>query len=143
MRARGEAGQAAPLLIGFFVVALLMVGVAVDASAAYLRRQGLDSLADAAALAAANGIQGEQVYSAGLGERALIDADVARGYVAEHVWATGAAATYPGLRWRVDATEQRVVVEMTAPLNLPIGVPGVDRTAVVSATAASYVLVSD
>jgi len=37
-------------------VTVLPVPVVVDASAAYLRRQGLDSLADGAALAAADGI---------------------------------------------------------------------------------------
>ena len=70
---RSQHGQTALLIVGFAVVALLMVGVVVDASAAYLRRSGLDSLADGAALAAADGIQGRQVYEGGLGERAEID----------------------------------------------------------------------
>ena len=84
MRSRGrEAGQATVMVVGFAVVALLMVAVAVDASAAYLRRQGLDNLADGAALAAADGVQGRQVYEGGLGERARIDPVVARGYVLE------------------------------------------------------------
>ncbi|QNN54820.1 hypothetical protein H9L09_03760 [Nocardioides mesophilus] len=131
------------MIVGFFVVALLVVAVAVDASAAYLRRQGLDNLADAAALAAADGIQGQQVYEGGLGERARIDPALARAYVADYVRATGAATTYPGLRWQVDATTERVVVRVAAPLDLPLTVPGVDRAATVSATAASYVVVSD
>lgn len=141
--ARSEHGQTTVLIIGFFVVALLLVGVAVDASAAYLRRQGLDSLADGAALAAADGIQVEQVYEGGLGERAQIDPAVARAYVAEYVAGTGAASTYPGLRWQVDATSERVVVRVSAPLQLPIMVPGVDSRPLISATAASYVVVSD
>ncbi len=143
MRPRGEAGQTAVLIVGFFVVALLMVGVAVDASAAYLRRQGLDNLADGAALAAADGIQGRQVYESGLGERAEIDPEVAREHVAAYLRATRARAAYPGLRFRVDATAERVVVRVTAPLELPIRLPGLGGRTSISATGASYVLVSD
>lgn len=94
-RAREE-GQATLLIIGFAVVLVMMLAVAVDASAAYLRRQGLDNLADGAALAAADGVQGQQVYLGGLGERARIDPDAARGRVAEYLWAVDAAGRYPG-----------------------------------------------
>src|SRR4051794_41336467 len=111
-----------------------MVAVVVDASAAYLRRSGLDSLADGAALAAADGIEGRQVYEGGLGERAQIDPEVARGYVAEYLRATGAGRRYPGLSYDVEATPQRVVVRVAAPLRLPITPPGVDRRAVVTGT---------
>lgn len=142
-RLRSEEGQTTVLIIGFAVVALLMVGVAVDASAAYLRRQGLDNLADGAALAAADGVQGRQVYEGGLGERARIDPVVARAYVADYLRATGAPGRYPGLRYTVDAGIDRVVVRVVAPLDLPIMLPGVDSHALVSATAASYVVVSD
>jgi hypothetical protein len=138
-----ESGQAALLLVGFFVVALLLVAVVVDASAAYLRRQGLDNVADGAALAGADGVQGREVYEGGLGERARIDPAAARQHVAAYLRATGAAARYPGLRWSVTADAERVVVRVAAPLDLPIPVPGVDRMPIVAATGASYVLVSD
>lgn len=143
MRRRFEDGQATVLIVGFAVVALLMVAVAVDASAAYLRRQGLDNLADGAALAAADGVQGRQVYEGGLGERAEIDPEVARAYVADYLRATGASSRYPGLRWSVDASTDRVVVHVVAPLDLPLTLPGLETRATVSATAASYVVVSD
>jgi hypothetical protein len=142
-RAQGEAGQTALLLVGLAVVALLMVGVVVDASAAYLRRQGLDNVADGAALAGADGVQGQQVYEGGLGERARIDPEAARLHVADYLRATGAARRYPGLRWSVQASADRVVVHVSAPLDLPIRVPGVDTRPTISATAASYVVVSD
>ncbi len=73
MKERGERGSVTPLIIGFAVVVALLVAVVVDASAAYLRRQGLNSAADSAALAATDGIQGEEVYTHGLGKRADID----------------------------------------------------------------------
>ncbi len=108
-RVRDERGQTTLLIVGLAVVAMLMVGVVVDASAAYLRREGLNSLADGAALAAADGVQGRQVYEGGLGERARIDPEVARLYVADYLRAAGAARRYPGLSYDVDATAQRVV----------------------------------
>jgi hypothetical protein len=138
-----EAGTASILIVGLAVVALLLIGVVVDASAAYLRRSGLDSLADGAALAAADGVQGRQVYEGGLGERAEIDPEVARGYVADYLRDTGAAERYPGLSYDVDAGVDRVVVRVAAPLDLPITPPGWGRRPTISGTAASFVVVSD
>lgn len=140
---RDDSGQASLLIVGFALVALLMVAVVVDASAAYLRRQGLDNLADGAALAAADGVQGRQVYEGGLGDRARIDPAVARAYVAAYLRAVTAGGRYPGLRYRVDASADRVVVRVQAPLDLPFVLPGLDPRATVSATAASYVVVSE
>jgi hypothetical protein len=140
---RPEDGTATLLIVGFAIVAIMMVAVVVDASAAYLRRSGLDSVADGAALAAADGVQGQQVYEGGLGERAEIDPEVARRYVARYLHDTGAAERYPGLSYDVDAGVDRVVVHVAAPLELPITPPGWDRRPVISGTAASFVLVSD
>lgn len=137
-----ERGTASLMIVGFAVVAIMMIAVVVDSSAAYLRRSGLDSLADGAALAAADGIQGRQVYEGGLGERAQIDPEVARGYVEDYLRATGAARRYPGLTYAVDAGTDRVVVRVAAPLDLPITPPGWERRPVVSGTAASFVVVS-
>ena len=140
---RDERGQTTLLIIGFAIVAIMMVAVVVDASAAYLRRTGLDSLADGAALAAADGVQGRQVYEGGLGRRAEIDPVVARRYVAQYLRDTGASRRYPGLSYDIDATTDRVVVHVAAPLDLPITPPGWDRRPTISGTAASFVVVSD
>jgi uncharacterized membrane protein len=138
-----EAGQTSLLIVGFTIVVVMMVAVVVDASAAYLRRQGLDSLADGAALAAADGVQGQQVYQGGLGERARIDAEAAQAYVADYLAALGAAHRYPGLTFAVDATEDSVVVRVSAPLELPLTPPGWESRPVITGTAASFVVVSD
>ena len=140
---RRERGTASVMIVGLAVVAIMLVGVVVDASAAYLRRSGLNSLADGAALAAADGVQGRQVYEGGLGERAQIDPEVARLYVEQYLRDTGAARRYPGLRYDVDAGVDRVVVQVTAPLDLPITPPGWERRPVIAGTAASFVVVSD
>ena len=142
-RSRDEHGQTTLLIVGFAVVAIMMVAVVVDASAAYLRRSGLDSLADGAALAAADGIQGRQVYEGGLGERARIDLVVTRQYVDQYLRDTGAARRFPGLRYEVEAGADRVVVRVSAPLDLPITLPGWERRPVIAGTAASFVVVSD
>ncbi len=139
---RGQRGSVSLLIVGFAIVAIMMVAVAVDASAAYLRRTGLDSLADGAALAAADGIRAERVYEGGLGDRADLDPEVARRYVADYLRGTGAARRYPGLSYVVETSPRRVVVRVAAPLRLPITPPGWERRPLVSATAASIVVVS-
>lgn len=135
-------GQTTLLIVGLAIVAIMMVAVVVDASAAYLRRSGLDSLADGAALAAADGVQGRQVYEGGLGERAEIDPEVARRYAREYLTATRAASRYPGLSWRLELGIDRVVVHVAAPLELPISPPGWEGRPVISGTAAAVVVVS-
>lgn len=142
MRGRDEAGSITPLVVGFAAIILLLVGVVVDASAAYLRRQGLDALSDAAALAATEGVQGEAVYTGGLGEHAAIDAEAARAYVAAHLRSTGSYRRYPGLRFQVATRDRTVVVRLEAPLRLPFRVPGVLGETTITGTAASQVVVS-
>lgn len=138
-----QSGQTSLLIIGFAIVVVMMVAVVVDASAAYLRRQGLDSMADGAALAAADGVQGEQVYQGGLGEHAEIDPVAAQRYVADYLAALGAAEKYPGLTYSVDMTDDSVVVRIRAPLDLPLTPPGWEQRPVITGTAASFVVVSD
>ena len=143
MRTRDEHGSVTPLIIGFAVVVAMLVAAVVDASAAYLRRQGLNSAADAAALAATDGIQGEEVYTHGLGKRAEIDPVAARRYVEDYVVSSGIRRRFPGLDYSVQTTTDTVVVRIVAPMDLPLHVPGVGTDVAVSGTAASVVVVSD
>lgn len=143
-RPRGaEHGQTAVLIIGFTLVIAMMLVVVVDASAAYLRRQALSSLADGSALAAADGIGSEQVYVSGLGERATLDPQAAERLVAAHLLGVGATRAHPGLSYGVDTVGDRVVVRVSAPLDLPLPLPGVPATTVVSATGAAVVAVGE
>ena len=135
-----ERGSIAPLVVGFTVILATLVGVAVDASAAFLRRQQLDSIADAAALAATDGVQGEALYTAGVGDRLDIDPAVAARYAAQSIRESGARGRYPGLTFVVRTSDDRVVVTVRAPLHVPLPVPGVEGS-VVSGTAASVVAV--
>jgi hypothetical protein len=140
---RDERGSIAPLVIGFALIVGVLVAVVVDASAAYLRRQGLNSLADAAALAATDGLQGESVYTRGLGERAEIDPVTARRYVEDYLRSTGSLGRYAGLGWTVSTTATTVTVRVAAPLDLPLRVPGVQTTTTVTGTASAVVVVGD
>ena len=139
--ARSERGQASVLIVGFFVVVALLVVVVVDASAAYLRKQRLDSLADGAALAAVDTIRSEAVYEQGLGERAALDPGAARNRASDYL-TRAAAGRYPGLRWEVRTTVDSVEVQVQAPLELPLAPPGW-AGGVVTGSAAAYVEVSD
>ena len=139
--AGSEGGQTSVLVVGFFAVVALLLVVVVDASAAYLRRQRLDSLADGAALAAVEGIRGDAVYEQGLGERAVLDPGTARAHASDYL-ARMASGRYPGLRWDVRTTADSVEVSVSAPLELPIAPPGWSGSTV-TARAAAYVEVSD
>ncbi len=140
---RNERGQTAVLIIGFALVLALMVAVVVDATAAYLRRQSLLTLADGAALAAADGIAGEEVYLGGLGDAAAVDPGAARALAEGYLAQVGAGHRYPGLRQRVETDGPRVVVHLSAPLDLPLPFPGVGDTAHVRATAAAVFTVGN
>ena len=140
---RDERGQTGLMITGLFLVAVLLVVVVVDASAAYLRRQRLDSLADGAALAAVDGLQGEAVYTRGLGERAEIDPVAARAYSTGYLRELGAHQRYPGLQLRVVTTLDSVQVRITTPLDLPLAPPGWADDARVTGHAAAYVTVGD
>lgn len=138
-----ESGQTAVLIVGFFLVAVLLVVVVVDASAAYLRRQELDSLADGAALAAADAVREAQVYTQGLGKTAALDPVAARRQVADYLGQVGAHRAYRGLRYTVTARDGAVEVRVSTPLELPFAPPGWSQRARVTGTAAAIVEVGE
>jgi hypothetical protein len=138
--ARDDTGQVTILIIGFALVLLMAVGVTVDASAAYLEREALATLADGAALAAADQVQGTPAYDGGLGAAAPLDVRTARASVAQHLSVTGALRDHPGLVAAVDVVGDRVVVRLRAPLDLPLTVQGLTATSVSASGSASVVL---
>jgi uncharacterized membrane protein len=135
-----ERGQVTVLIIGFALVLLLAVGVTVDASTAYLEREALATLADGAALAAADQAQGTPAYDGGLGSTAPLDVRTARASVAEHLAVSGANRDHPGLVAAVEVVGDRVVVRLRAPLDLPLTVQGVTATTVSASGSATLAL---
>jgi uncharacterized membrane protein len=141
-----EIGTVTLLIVGLAVVLLMMTAVVTDASAAYLQRQGLDTIADGAALTAADaGASGDEAYAAGLDADLHLDADLARAAVDAYLHRVGAYTRYPGLAARVsvDSSLQRVTVEVHAPIHLPLHVPGSPERAVVGAVGAATVGIDD
>ena len=140
-RRRNEAGSVTPLIVGLALVLALAVAVVVDASAAYLHRQGLATVADGAALAGADGgAEADEIYLSGIPEDRLAQrADRARVAVADYLTAAGARERYPGLDVAVRVEGDRVVVELRAPLELPLTVPGAPERPIVAADAAAVV----
>ena len=134
-----ERGTVTVLTVGFLVVLGLLTAAVVDASAAYLRRQSMTGVADGAALAAADGAQGEAVYTEGIGTEAPVDPVVAEAAVAEYLRSTGADASYPGLSWTVTTTGTTVTVRLSAPLDLPLDPAGWGGTSTVVGSGSAVV----
>jgi hypothetical protein len=78
-RSRPDGGQLTLLVIGYTVIAALLVVAAIDASKVFLARRALSSAADAAALAAAQTVDRSAIYSGGsMGCGGLLPLDGAR-----------------------------------------------------------------
>jgi len=137
---RPERGQVSVLIIGFAIILILAVGVVVDSSSAYLQRQSLDNLADGAALAAADEVRGDPLYTGGLYDRVPIDPEIAGQAVHAFLRRIDAYVDHPGLRFEVGVRDRSVVIHVSAPLDLPITVGGVTETSV-SATGSAAVIV--
>lgn len=142
-RLREEGGQVSLLIIGFAGLLALAVALVVDASAAYLQRQGLTNLADGAALTAADRAV---VGSAGLqrnGGRLVLDAAAARTAVEQYLSDTDARGHYPGLTHEVTLDgDGGVRVRLRAPLDLPLRIPGApERTLVGTSSRAAVTVV--
>ena len=143
---RDQRGTVTLLVIGLAMILLMMTAVVTDASAAYLQRQGLDTIADGAALTGADaGASGDEAYGDGLDADLHLDADIARAAVLGYLHRTGAYTRYPGLTVRVsvDSSLQRVVVAVQAPIHLPLHVPGSPEHASIGATSAATVGVDE
>lgn len=144
-RNRDERGQATLMIIGFAFVLAIAVAMVVDASAAYLQRQQLDTVADGAALRGADlGAAGRPVYTQGVPDDRLgLAAASIRASVHDYLVSTGAYAAYPGLSFTVDVDRDvtSVTVYVRAPLDLPLTVPGSPGVATIGATGTAVVAV--
>lgn len=132
------------LIIGMLAVLLMGVVVVTDASAAYLQRQSLNSLADGAAIAAADGAaRGLEIYGGGLDDRLVLSLGSAREEVEGYLTQAGAATQFPGLDFAIsaDPANSSIVVQLTAPLDLPLTIPGSPSRIQVSSTGSAVVTV--
>ncbi|MFC6152570.1 pilus assembly protein TadG-related protein [Nocardioides yefusunii] len=141
-RRRDESGQVSVLIIGFAAVLLLALALVVDASTAFLHRQGLDSIADGAALHAADAGVSASLSVDATDDRLAIDAFRASAAATDYLRSVEAGRRYPGLRHEVEVTPAgAVLVRLSAPVELPLLIPGMSRTATVRASARAAVTV--
>jgi hypothetical protein len=82
-----ERGTVLVLVIGYAVIAALLVTVVVNASIAFQTRRSLYGWADGAAVAAAQAADVDRLYDDGVADRLPLDQSAARSAVAEYVTA--------------------------------------------------------
>lgn len=143
MSRRDERGQVTLLIIGFAGILLMAIVVVVDASAAYLQRQGLDSLADGAALYGAD-LGASDVYAIGVdGARLAQEEAAVEAAVRDYLARADAGRKYPGIDVfvRVDRIGRSVTVRLEAPLDLPLAIPGSPTRPTVAASSTAAVTV--
>ena len=144
MRRRDEGGSVTLLIIGFAGILLMAIVVVIDASAAYLQRQGLDNLADGAALYGAD-LGSAGIYTEGLGDDRLVQQEAAvEAAVRQYLARAEAGRKYPGIDVgvRVDTGSRSVTVRLEAPLELPLTIPGSPSSPRVGATSTAAVTVA-
>ena len=143
MRRRDERGSTIPLIVGLATVLLMGTALVINASAAYLQRQSLDTLADGAALRGAD-LGAAGVYGEGLSvERLLQEKGAVEKVVVAYLQSVGANKTYPGLEVdaRVNFTDRSVTVTLSAPVDLPMHIPGSPSQPVVGASSTAAVTI--
>jgi Putative Flp pilus-assembly TadE/G-like len=135
------------MIIGFCVVLVLAIAMVIDATAAYVQRQQLSTLADGAALSAADGgVQENAIYAGEIGKGDLVlSQDLANRAVHGYLAKSGAYRRFPGLKVQVHISGDRrkVTVNVSAPLDLPLTVPGAPTTAVIGASGGAAVSPDD
>lgn len=139
-RVSDDRGSVLILGVGLIAVVLLAVAVLADASVAFLQRQQLFALADAAALAGAQAIDLEAYYADGASAATRLDAVAVPGRVRAHLERSRAADAIDGLVVdHITSDGQQVVVALSAPLRLPflLGLDG-SRVAVEARSQLAY-----
>lgn len=142
-RERGERGSTIPLIVGLATVLLMGAALVVNASSAYLLRQNLDTLADGAALRGAD-LGAAGVYGEGLTDQRLLqERGAVERVVVAYLHSVDAYSRYPDLRVaaRVNLLDRSVTVVLTAPVTLPMHIPGSPVRPSVSASSTATVTI--
>jgi uncharacterized membrane protein len=115
-----EGGQILVLMIGFLVLAAMLVVVVVNLSRVFLQDRSLTAAADGAALAAVQAVDESVVYGGALGESLPLDSSTVDEQVRDYVAAAGLTERFDGftvVETRVDGAS--VVVVLAANVDLP------------------------
>ena len=140
---RGDDGSVLPLVIGFVVVVLLLVGGVTDASVLWLQRRALQSTVDGAALAGAQAVDLDAVYAGGArGDLALASTPTVRRAVRRYLAATPSDDALPAFRLTSTTIDGPVVtVAARSTVSLPFTTLLTGRSVVVRADASAVLRV--
>ncbi|MEI6360735.1 MAG: pilus assembly protein TadG-related protein [Actinomycetes bacterium] len=117
---RDDEGSVLLLGIGLVVVCVLAVAALVDASSAFLQRQKLFAVADAAAVAGAQAIDLPAYYAHGATSATRLEPAAVSATVTRHLERADARRAIPGMVvTRIWSDGQQVVVGLQSPLRLP------------------------
>ncbi len=130
------------MLLGLALVSvcLLALVIVVDASALFIQRRNLAAIADASALAGAQGIDLDAYYAHGAGRATALDPAVVARVVRANVAAVARSDGIRGLRLEaVESDGVSVSVHLSAPTHVPFlaGAFG-DRTEVIARARLDY-----
>ncbi|MGI8774393.1 MAG: pilus assembly protein TadG-related protein [Actinomycetota bacterium] len=121
-----ERGQITVMVLGFVVVVMSVLGVAIDGTKAFIHRRTLQNAADAAVLAAAGELDTQAYYSSG-GSVVQLDQRAARRRAAEWLSMRGVGAVTD---IHVDAAGVSLVLRDTVSSGF-LGLLGISRLPVV------------
>jgi Flp pilus assembly protein TadG len=121
-RPRGDDGTVLLLVLGFTALLVLMVGVVVDVSAVVLAKRAVASAADGAAVSAAQALDTDRLYTAGLAGAVPLSAADARARA--EAYRQSAALTQPGLQLVARVDGDTAVVDARRLVRLPFPLPG-------------------
>lgn len=122
-----ERGSITPLIIGLVVIVVLLIIAVSNVSRVFIYQRDIEAAADAAALAAANGIAVESVYGGGLGADVELSRAAAEAEVEEYLNNTGVGGrlNLEGTSVAVSGDATDVTVTFAGRIQLPfVGVLG-------------------
>jgi hypothetical protein len=138
-RLRSDDGQITVLIIGFVMIAVLAVGVVANASKVFVYRRSLASWADGAAVAAAQSVAEDVLYSGPAVDELPISGTDARRAVDDYVARHGLGHRFDGRQVDVgvDPAANTVTVEFSVRVPLVLGgdAAGIPLSAAATATA--------
>ena len=117
-----DRGSVLTLGIGLFVVVVAFCSVGADVCSVWVTRHGLDSVADGAALSAAQAVDRAYVYEHGLHDPVFLSQSLAKKRVNQYLESAQVKARFPGFRIRsVMVSNTRVYVELQSQATVPFG----------------------
>ena len=125
-----EQGSVLLLILGLGLVLVSLVAVVVDVSAVALAKRGVASVADGAASAAAQGVDGVALFEVGLAEGIPLDPEAVRQAVAAYQQTTA-----PGISLSVTVDGAAATITATRQVRLPLRAPGGPAQTTVTAVA--------